>query len=189
MSGEKKFRLKSELEQPQEFPPRTHESAPPPPRYRGPGLGTRIFSMVERLVRSIWLLVLAVILGSTAWWLFSNPQVFKEVKSRVTDAKEWSQGVREITCPKCKGQKQLTCETCEGSGYERVTRQEACKACGGDGQIYMRLSRKNVPCPGCKGKGTIPKTTTSVCSACGGKGFAACSMCNGAGVIKTEGEK
>ncbi len=63
----------------------------------------------------------------------------------------------------------IPCETCSGNGCRPGTSPEACKHCGGQGQVvsqegFFRISR---PCPVCRGQGMM---IADPCASCGGNG-------------------
>lgn len=73
----------------------------------------------------------------------------------------------------------LACDTCEGTGSTSGKKPEACKRCGGTGE--MRTTRQTI-------FGTM--INTSACPSCGGAGRAVpdpCRRCNGSG--RAEGTK
>ncbi|HEX4131355.1 MAG TPA: molecular chaperone DnaJ [Pirellulales bacterium] len=62
------------------------------------------------------------------------------------------------------------CEECSGSGARPGTKPEACKYCGGHGQVIQSsgIFRVQTTCPACHGTGTVIKTP---CDACDGHGM------------------
>ena len=62
-----------------------------------------------------------------------------------------------------------TCEICDGSGAKPGSKKEACRTCGGAGQIRQSSGffTMTQTCPKCGGEGHVIKTP---CTACGGSG-------------------
>jgi molecular chaperone DnaJ len=62
-----------------------------------------------------------------------------------------------------------SCVTCSGSGAKPGTKAEACKTCGGQGQVRMQQGFFSIQqtCPSCHGSG---KTIPNPCGTCDGVG-------------------
>lgn len=62
------------------------------------------------------------------------------------------------------------CDACEGSGAKKGTQPEACRYCGGQGQVLQSagMFRLQRTCPSCHGVGTVIQDP---CSKCSGEGF------------------
>jgi len=64
------------------------------------------------------------------------------------------------------------CGTCEGSGLASGASREACRRCGGRGQVVQSagILRVQTACPACQGAGSI---VSNPCGACRGNGYVA----------------
>jgi len=62
------------------------------------------------------------------------------------------------------------CDKCEGKGSQPGSHLEACRRCGGHGQVAQSMGfvRVQTTCPSCQGTGTI---IANPCDSCGGNGF------------------
>lgn len=72
---------------------------------------------------------------------------------------------REIVVPRAQA-----CEPCSGSGSEGNAPPEACRTCGGAGQVRASQGMFRIvrTCPSCHGRGQAIKTP---CRSCGGRGL------------------
>jgi molecular chaperone DnaJ len=61
------------------------------------------------------------------------------------------------------------CTTCQGSGAKPGTQPKTCRACGGQGQVFVSSGffRMGQPCAACAGRG---KTIDEYCPTCNGRG-------------------
>jgi len=61
------------------------------------------------------------------------------------------------------------CETCEGSGNKPGSEPQACRRCGGHGQVVQSagILRVQTTCPSCQGAGAV---TVDPCASCEGQG-------------------
>lgn len=71
---------------------------------------------------------------------------------------------REVTIPK-----PASCETCKGTGARKGTSPEACRQCGGSGQIRVQQGFFTItrPCSVCSGQGQVIRDP---CTECRGQG-------------------
>jgi molecular chaperone DnaJ len=66
--------------------------------------------------------------------------------------------------------RRVVCQTCTGSGAAAGSKPEACRRCGGRGQVVQSAGfvRVQTACPSCRGKGNV---VSSPCKPCGGSGL------------------
>lgn len=84
------------------------------------------------------------------------------------ELEEAARGVsKTIEFPRSK-----TCQTCSGTGNRAGAQREACRRCGGRGQVVQSagILRVQTTCPACGGNGTV---VTDPCEACRGYGYVA----------------
>jgi molecular chaperone DnaJ len=89
-----------------------------------------------------------------------------DVKCQVTlDLLEAARGVTKTI----EFTRHIACEECHGSGARSGTQPEACRYCGGLGQVVQSsgIFRVQTTCPACQGQGTVVKEP---CHACRGRG-------------------
>lgn len=89
----------------------------------------------------------------------------------VLELEEAAKGVQKtIEFPRSK-----LCETCSGTGNKAGAGREACRRCGGRGQVVQSagILRVQTTCPACGGSGSI---VTDPCGDCRGYGYAAAKV-------------
>jgi molecular chaperone DnaJ len=90
----------------------------------------------------------------------------RDVRCEVTlTLKEAAEGCKKVV----HFQRHELCTKCDGSGAEAGSKREACKYCGGRGQVIQQagIVRMQTTCPACHGEGS---SVASPCRACRGEG-------------------